>query len=68
MRLWKLQRGTIVRAVENPDCVTLGSRGRRYAWHYSQDGWVRVAYIDEGTTRVIITVTVRRRGPQEVQS
>jgi hypothetical protein len=36
-----------------------------HAWQRIASAWVRVTYVQEQTEAVVITVTIRRRGPEE---
>lgn len=67
MRLWELDPTDVLAALAAPDRVTPSRGGRHHAWQYSRARWLRVTYADEGGTRVVITVTVRRHGPEGVQ-
>jgi hypothetical protein len=49
-----------------PDCVTPSRQGREHVWKQTHGGWLRVKYIQEGQTTVVVTVTARRRGLEGV--
>lgn len=49
----------------SPDLLTPSHSGRQNAWKRTERGWVSVTFVDEGSTRVVITVTPRHRGPRE---
>jgi hypothetical protein len=66
MRLWRLTEAVVTEALRQPDQVTPSSQGQRHAWKQHAAGWLRVTYSQEDQTLMVITVTVRRRGPGEV--
>lgn len=63
LRYWKLTRSDVEHALSEPDRVTPSKSGRFNAWKRTEYGWLRITYIDEVDRRVIITVTVRDKGP-----
>jgi Domain of unknown function (DUF4258) len=65
MRLWRLTEAEVTEALRTPDQVTPSSHGERHAWKQTARGWLRVTSVQEDETFVVITVTVRRRGPGE---
>ncbi len=64
MRMWDVSLADVLGAIDAPDVQTPSRHGRQSAWHYSRGRWLRVTYIDEAEIRVVVTVTVRRRGPE----
>lgn len=66
MRLWQLTETEVTEALRHPEQVTPSSHGQRHAWKQTAQGWLRVTYAEEDETFIVITVTVRRRGPEEV--
>lgn len=64
LRLWHLADDVIIDAIASPDIVTPSVRGRGNAWKLSDGRWIRVTFIDEGAEIVVVTVTIRRRGPE----
>jgi hypothetical protein len=66
MRLYRLTEADVSDALRQPHHVTPTSRGEQHAWKHVPTGWLRVTYVEEHQTLVVvITVTVRRRGPEE---
>lgn len=63
LRFWRLTEGDVKGVLDDPSYLTRSERGRLNAWKESERGWIRVGFIDEVNRRVIITVTVRRSGP-----
>jgi hypothetical protein len=63
LRYWELSPDEVASALNEPDATVLDRRGRTNAWKRTSQGWLRVTYIDEGTTRVVVTVVLRQRGP-----
>lgn len=63
LRYWKLSHEEIEKALSEPDKITPSRSGRSNAWKLVDAGWLRVTFIDEVDRRVIITVTVRDKGP-----
>jgi hypothetical protein len=63
MRYWKLSHEDIERALLDPDRITPSQSGRSNAWKLLDSNWLRITFIDELDKRVIITVTVRDKGP-----
>jgi hypothetical protein len=53
-------------AIRTPDTVSPSVRSRSNAWKHIGDHWIRITFLDDGAAVVVITVTVRRRGPSEV--
>jgi hypothetical protein len=49
--------------IEHPELVTPSIKGRLNAWRRREPKWIRVTYIERGTTIDIITVTVRSKEP-----
>ena len=64
LRLWHLDQDTVGGVVSRPDAVTPSVKGRQNAWKRIEGRWVRVTFIDEGAEIAVVTVTVRRRGPE----
>src|ERR671923_2490014 len=64
MRLWHLTEADVMELLTQPDCVTPSRQGREHVWKQPHGGWLRVTSIQEGQTTVVVTVTVRRRGPE----
>ncbi len=65
MRLWHLTEADVTRVLTQPDRVTPSRHERQHAWQQTASGCLRVTYAEEGGIRVVVTVTVRRRGPEE---
>ena len=65
MRQWGLATETVTAVLEQPDQITGGLFERSHAWKRLSSGWIRVTYLQESIDRVVNTVTVRRRGPEE---
>jgi len=65
MRLYDLTEIDVTEALSQPDRLTPTSHGEQHAWQHIPRGWLRVTYVEEHQTVVVITVTVRRRGPEE---
>jgi hypothetical protein len=65
VRLYHLTEADVSDALRQPDGVTPSSHGEQHAWKHTSRGWLRVTHVKEGQTTIIITVTVRRRGPEE---
>ena len=65
MRLYRLTQAEVTDALHQPDRVTPTSHGEKHVWKQLPRGWLRVTYSEEGLVTVVMTVTVRRRGPEE---
>jgi hypothetical protein len=65
MRLYHVTPAEVTNALRQPDGVTPSSSGAQHAWKQIPRGWLRVTSIQEGQYTLVITVTVRRRGPEE---
>jgi hypothetical protein len=63
MRLYHLTEAEVSDALRQPDRVTSTSHGEQHAWKPIPRSWLRITKADQ--TIIIITVTVRRRGPEE---
>lgn len=64
MRLYDIALEEVEAALKDPEQVTAGAFGRRHAWKPAvQGGWLRVTFTDEGSRRVVITVTPKRHEP-----
>jgi len=64
MRLYEITAEEIHVTLREPDQVTEGAYGRRQAWKRGPHGqWLRVTFVDEGTRRIVITITPTRQGP-----
>lgn len=65
MCLYHLTEAEVSDALRQPDRVTSTSHGEQHAWKPIPRGWLRVTCVKEDQTTIVITVTVRRRGPEE---
>jgi Domain of unknown function (DUF4258) len=65
MRLYQLTEADVTGALRQPDRVTPTSHGEQHAWKHIPRGWLRVTSVEENQILIVITVTVRRRGPEE---
>jgi Domain of unknown function (DUF4258) len=65
MRMYHLTEAEVSDALRQPECVTPTRYGERHAWRHIPRGWLRVTFVKEDQTTIVITVTVRRRGPEE---
>lgn len=64
MRLYAIPIEQVQRALTDPDHVIPGSFERRNAWkQLAQDRWLRITFRDEGSRRVVITVTPKGEPP-----
>jgi len=63
LRFWRLTEDDIRAVLDEPSYRTPSEHGRLNAWKETERGWIRVSFIDEGSRRVVITVTIRRVGP-----
>jgi len=64
MRLYEVTEDGVRAALTNPEQVIAGAFGAQQAWKRGAQGtWLRVTFKDEGTRRVVITVTPKRLGP-----
>ena len=64
LRLWRLDQDVVAGVVGGPDAITPSVKGRQNAWKRIEGRWVRVTFIDEGAEIAVVTVTVRRAGPE----
>ena len=61
MRLYDITVEEVQRVLANPERVLGGAFERQHAWKRRAHGsWLRVTFKDEGTRRVVITVTPKR--------
>jgi len=67
LRFYRLSQDAAVEVLNAPGQVTPRYHGRMNAWKRMPGGWLRITYIDEGEVRVVVTVTLRPRGPGEVE-
>jgi len=65
MRRDRIPEADAIRAIEDPDHVESEIRDRVNAWKRTGAGWLKVTYVVENETTVIITVTLKGKGPQE---
>ena len=65
MRMYHLTEAEVSDALRQPDGVTPTRHGEQHAWKHIPRGWLRVTCVKEDQTTIVITVTVRRRGPEE---
>jgi hypothetical protein len=65
MRLYHLTEAEVSDAVRQPDRVTSTCHGEPHAWKPIPRGWLRITCVKADQTTIVITVTVRRRGPEE---
>lgn len=65
MRLYRLTEAEVSDALRQPDHATPTSHGEQHAWKQTPRGWLRVTSTQEGQVTLVITVTIRRRGPEE---
>jgi hypothetical protein len=65
MRMYHLTEAEVSDAMHQPDCVTPTSHGEQRAWKDIPRGWLRVTFVKEDQTTIVITVPVRRPGPEE---
>lgn len=59
----ELSEADAIAVVEHPDAVTPTEKGRLNAWKAVSDGWIRVTFRQAGAQTIIVTVTVKDRGP-----
>jgi hypothetical protein len=52
--------------VRGPEHVTASILGRKNLWRRHEEGYLRVTIAEEDETLVVVTVTVRRRMPEEM--
>ncbi len=64
LRRWDIQEAQIAEALNRPEKKTEGRVGRFHAWTRAEARWLRVTYVAEPAGLVVITVTLRRRGPE----
>jgi len=64
LRLWRLNPDVVADVINEPEAVTPSVRGRCNAWKRVERRWVRVTFVDEGAEIAVVTVTVRRQGPE----
>ena len=65
LQLARLTPADAMTAYEQATTIRESIKGRWNAWAQIGGRWLRVTYRPEGDRIVIITVTVRRRGPDE---
>ena len=66
MRRLGWEESNVLDLLQNPDIVTPSIMGRENAWGWRLGRWYRVTFIREVSGRIaVITVTERRKGPQE---
>jgi hypothetical protein len=64
MRLYDIPEQVVRKTLEHPEQLTEGSFGCRHAWTFTGGNqWLRITFKDEGTRRVVITVTPKDIGP-----
>jgi hypothetical protein len=54
-------------AIEAPNRVTPNIHARTNAWKQLGDRWLRATYTTEAGDVVVVTITLRRRGPEAVR-
>lgn len=64
-RHWRIGLDEVAQAIENPDVTTESFLNRVNYWRRWRDGWLRVTTIEEAERIVVITVTPRRKGPED---
>jgi hypothetical protein len=65
MRLYHLTEADVSDTMRQPDGMTPTRPGEQHIWKQIPRGWLRVMCVPEDQTTIVITVTVRRRGPEE---
>jgi hypothetical protein len=65
MRMYHLTEAEVGDALRQPDYVTPTRHGEQRVWKHIPRGWLRVTFAQEDQTTIVITVTVRRQGPEE---
>lgn len=65
MRLYEITEQAVRAAATHPEEVSAAALGRQHAWRREGTAgrWLRVTFRDEGTRRVVITVTPKRHSP-----
>jgi hypothetical protein len=53
-----------ISTLETPDAVTPTDHGHLNAWRNLGSIWLSVTYVQEGQRTIIVTITVRKRGPE----
>lgn len=64
MRFWRVTQNDVIAVLNDPDQVTPSRKGRQNAWKRTVKQWMRVTYISEGARTVVVTVTIKPRGPE----
>jgi len=53
-------------AIDHPDGTTKSIKNRVNYWRRWRQGWLRVTIVEEPERIVVITITPRRKGPEDV--
>lgn len=64
MRRDRIPEADAIKTIEDPDHVEPEIRDRVNVWKLTGASWLKVTYVVENETAVIITVTLKRKGPQ----
>jgi hypothetical protein len=67
MRKHELPRHSVETCVDTPELVTGSILGRKNHWRRHEDGYLRVTIAEEDQALVVVTVTVRRKRPEETR-
>jgi hypothetical protein len=63
MRRDKVAQADVENCVHTPDFERQQDVGRKEVWKGYQEGYLKVVDREEGNERIIITVTVKKKGP-----
>lgn len=63
MRRDRINTDVVESILAEPDYLEPSEFTRWNAWKKVPRGWCRVTFVDDGDRRVVITVTLKRRGP-----
>ena len=66
MRKGEVRRNVVELCVDTPEFVTDSVHGRKNHWRRHDEGYLRVTIAEEDEALVVVTVTIRRKLPEEM--
>ena len=67
MRKGEVWRNVVELCVDAPEFVTDSVHGRKNHWRRHDEGYLRVTIAEEDEALVVVTVTIRRKLPEDVR-
>jgi hypothetical protein len=64
MRWYRVSLEDVKRCIDVPEVKTVGSSGKINCWTKLGKNFLRVTVTEEGNRLIVITVTIRRKGPR----